>query len=69
MCQDLDVHVQTFSNRRLEFSCYPYVFLDAECYLRRDPTRKQLISRAEIVAVGISANGQREMLGIEVGGS
>ena len=69
ICQGLDVQVQAFLNRPLEFSRYPYVDLDATYLHGRDPARKQVISRAVIVAVGITASGQRELLGIEVGDS
>jgi len=69
ICQGLDVQVQAFLNRPLEFSRYPYVYLDATYLHGRDPARKQVISRAVIVAVGITASGQREVLGIEVGDS
>lgn len=67
ICQGLDTQVQAFLNRPLEFSRYPYVYLDATYLHGRDPARRQVISRAVIVAVGITANGQREVLGIEVG--
>jgi transposase-like protein len=69
ICQGLDVQVQAFMNRPLEFSRYPYVYLDATYLHGRDQARKQVISRAVIVAVGITASGQREVLGIEVGDS
>ena len=69
ICQGLDTQVQAFLNRPLEFSRYPYVYLDATYLHGRDPARRQVISRAVIVAVGITANGQREVLGIEVGDS
>ncbi len=69
ICQGLDMQVQAFLQRPLEFSQYPYVYLDATYLHGRDPARKQVISRAVIVAVGITANGQREVLGIEVGDS
>ena len=69
ICQGLDVQVQAFVNRPLEFSRYPYVYLDATYLHGRDQARKQVISRAVIVAVGITASGQREVLGIEVGDS
>ena len=69
ICQGLDTQVQAFLNRPLEFSRYPYVYLDATYLHGRDPARRQVISRAVIVAVGIAANGQREVLGIEVGDS
>ncbi len=63
------MQVEAFLNRPLEFSRSPYVYLDATYLHRRDPPRKQVISRALIVAVGITASGQREVLGIEVGDS
>ena len=69
ICQGLDTQVQAFLNRPLEFSRYPYVYLDATYLHGRDEARKQVISRAVIVAVGITATGQREVLGIEVGDS
>ena len=69
ICQGLDVQVQAFLNRPLEFSRYPYVYLNATYLHGRDHARKQVISRAVIVAVGITASGQREVLGIEVGDS
>jgi putative transposase len=69
ICQGLDVQVQAFLGRPLEFSRYPYVYLDATYLHGRDQVRKQVISRAVVVAVGITASGQRELLGIEVGDS
>ena len=69
ICQGLDTQVQAFLNRPLEFSRYPYVYLDATYLHGRDPARKQVISRALIVAVGITATGQRKVLGNEVGDS
>jgi len=66
ICQGLDTQVQAFLQRPLEFSRYPYVYLDATYLHGRDQARKQVISRAVIVAVGITATGQREVLGIEV---
>ena len=63
ICQRLDMQVHAFLNRPLEFSCYPYLYLDATYLHGRDPARKQVISRAVIVAVGIGATGQREVLG------
>ena len=68
ICQGLDTQVQAFLNRPLE-NRYPYVYLDATYLHGRDPARRQVISRAVIVAVGITATGQREVLGIEVGDS
>ena len=69
ICQGLDVQVQAFLGRPLELCRFPYVYLDATYLHGRDQARKQVISRAVIVAVGITASGQREVLGIEVGDS
>ena len=63
LCQGLDTQVQAFLDRLLEFSCYPYVYLNATYLHGRDQARKQVISRAVIVAVGITATGQREYWG------
>ena len=52
ICQGLEVQVEAFLNRPLEFSRSPYVYLDATYLHRRDPPRKQVISRAVIVAGG-----------------
>jgi putative transposase len=69
ICQGLDMQVQAFLGRSLERCRFPYVYLDATYLHGRDQTRRQVISRALIVAVGITASGQREVLGIEVGDS
>ena len=46
ICQGLDTQVQAFLQRPLEFSHYPYVYLDATYLHGRDPqARKQVISR------------------------
>ncbi len=58
ICQALDVQVQAFLSRPLEFSRYPYVYLDATYLYGRDPARQQVISRAVVVAVVITANNQ-----------
>jgi putative transposase len=69
ICQGLDTQVQAFLSRPLEFSRYHYDYLDATYLHSRDPVRRQVISRAVIVAVGITGTGPREMLGIEDGDS
>ncbi len=67
ICQGLDVQVQAFLGRPLELCRFPYVYLDATYLHGRDQARKQVISRAVIVAVGITASGQREVLGNSFG--
>jgi len=69
ICQGLYVQLQAFLIRPLEFSHYRYFYLDATYLHGRDTARKQVISRAVIVAVAITANVQRKVLGIEVGDS
>jgi putative transposase len=68
-CQGLDVQVQAILGRPLEPCRFLYVYLDATYLHGRDQARKQVISRAVIVAVGITACGQRVVIGIEVGDS
>jgi transposase-like protein len=64
-CQVLDVQVQALLDRPLELCRFPYIYFDATYLHGRDQARKQVISRAVIVAVGMSASGQRGVLGIE----
>ena len=66
ICQGIDTQAQAVLNRPLEFSRYPYVYLVATYLHGGDQARKQVISRAVIVAVEITATGQREVLGIDV---
>ena len=55
--------MQAFLNLSLQFSRNPYVYLDAT-YMRSPITAcLQFISRVVIVPVGITATGQREVLG------
>lgn len=61
--------MQAFLGRPLELSRYPYVYFAATYLHGRDVARRQVISRGVIVAVGITASGQGEVLGMEVGGS
>ena len=57
------MQVRAFLNRPLDFSCYPCVYLDATYLHSRDPARKQVISRAVIVAVGITARDSASFWG------
>ena len=60
LCQDLDAEVERFRTRRLE-GAYPYVWLDATFVKVRDGGRVQ--SQAVVIAVGVRASGEREVLG------
>ena len=48
---------------------FPYIFLDATYVNARDVARHQVVSRAVVVATGVSATGEREVLGLDVGDS
>ena len=67
ICADLDAEVSAFRDRSLAGAAYPYVFLDATyCKARVD---HRVVSQAVVVAVGVSADGRREVLGMDVGDS
>jgi hypothetical protein len=48
---------------------FPYVYLDATYVAVRDDALGQVVSRAVVVATGISAEGAREVLGVDIGDS
>jgi putative transposase len=66
MASELDAEVARFRNRRLE-GPYPYVWLDA-IYLK---VRKdgRVVGTAVVIAIGVNARGEREVLGLDVGPS
>lgn len=68
ICSGLDEIVDAFRTRRLDHIEFPYVYLDAT-YLHVRNTSSQVTSMAVIVATGITADGSREILGLDVGDS
>ena len=66
LCAELDAEVERFRTRRLE-GPYPYVWLDATFLKVRGHGR--VASMAVVIAIGVSAGGQREVLGLDVGPS
>jgi transposase-like protein len=66
VCAALDAEVERFRTRRLEGS-HPYLWLDATFLKVRDGER--VVSNAVVVAVGVTAEGRREVLGFDVGPS
>ena len=56
-----------FRNRPLDHAAFTYVFADATYVKGR--VRGRVVSRAVVVATGVTAQGDREVLGIEVGDS
>lgn len=66
LCQELDAEVERFRTRRLE-EPHPYVWLDATFVKVRAGGR--VVSQAVVIAIGVNASGQREVLGLDVGPS
>jgi transposase-like protein len=66
LCQSLDEEVERFRNRPLE-GAFPYVWLDATFVKARDGGR--VVSQAVVIAIGVNGDGQREVLGLDVGPS
>jgi transposase-like protein len=69
ICQDIDQQVQAFLSRPLQESGYAYVYLDATYLKGRLGKALQVCSRAVVVAMGVNADGRRELLGLKVGDS
>jgi putative transposase len=67
ICAELDRDLDAFRNRRLDHTRFPYVFADAT-YLK-GRVRGRVVSRAVVVATGVTSSGDREVLGVEVGDS
>jgi transposase-like protein len=66
MCAELDQEVERFRTRRLT-GHYPYVWLDATFVKVREGGR--VVSQAIVIAIGVRATGEREVLGLDVGPS
>ncbi len=71
ICAGLDEAVGAFRTRRLDHTEFPYVFLDATYLHVRTDTASggQVTSKAVVVATGVTADGRREILGLDVGDS
>ncbi len=67
ICADRDEEMAAFRTRPLGHVEFPSVFADATCLKGR--IRGQVVSRAVVVATGITAHGERESLGLAVGDS
>jgi transposase-like protein len=66
LCADLDAEVERFRHRPLGEG-YPYLWLDATFVKGRVDGR--VVSLAVVVAIGVTAGGVREVLGVDVGPS
>ncbi len=67
ICQEIDQQVQAFLSRPLQEAGYAYIFLDATYLHGRLGRALQVCSRAAVVAMGVNADGRRELLGLQVG--
>ncbi|PWJ54454.1 Transposase (or an inactivated derivative) [Quadrisphaera granulorum] len=67
ICADLDTEVAAFRTRPLGEQAYPYVFLDATYCKAR--VNHRVLSRAVVIATGVTSEGHREVLGVDVGDS
>jgi transposase-like protein len=66
ICAELDAEVERFRSRPLR-DAYPYLWLDATFVKVRADGR--VGSQAVVVAVGVTASGGREVLGVDIGPS
>jgi transposase-like protein len=66
LCGEIDERVKTFLERPLEGE-WSYLWIDATYVKVRRPGR--VVSVAVIVAVGVNADGRREVLGMHIGAS
>jgi transposase-like protein len=66
LCQTLDTEVERFRTRPL-VGPFRYVWLDATYLKVRDQGR--VVSMAAVIAIGVRASGEREVLGLDVGPS
>ena len=75
ICAGLDEQIAAFRDRPLHHTAFPYVFLDATyLHVRRTGPGGtvgggQVTSMAVVVATAVTADGGREILGLDVGDS
>jgi putative transposase len=67
ICGELDGEVAAFRSRSLAHTAFPYLFLDATYLKARVDGR--VVSRAVVIATAVTADGGREVLGLDVGDS
>lgn len=69
ICARLDERVRAFRGRTLGHVAFPYIYLDATYINVRDDALGQVVSRAVVIATGITAGGDRVVLGVDIGDS
>ncbi len=66
ICEGLDERLGAFRGRTLGHIAFPYIYLDATYIIVRDDALGQVVSRAVVIATGITANGDREVIGVDI---
>ena len=64
ICAELDQEVARFRSRSLSHTAFPYLFVDAT--YRKARVDWRVVSRAVVIATGVTADGGREVLGLDV---
>jgi transposase-like protein len=64
MAKSLDADVESFRTRPLDAGPYKYVWIDALTQRSREGGR--IVNVCVVVAIAVNANGQREVLGVDV---
>jgi putative transposase len=67
ICAELDTVVAAFRDRPLGHARFPYVFLDATYVKAHEGA--SVVSKAIVIATGVTERGDREVLGLAVGDS
>lgn len=67
ICAELDEDLAAFRDRPLDHMAFPYLFADATYVKVRAAGR--VVSKAVIIATGVTLSGDREILGVAVGDS
>ena len=68
ICAGLDEVSARSAPAALDHTTFPYVYLDAT-YLHVRTEHAMVVSKAVVVATGVTAEGRREVLGLDVGDS
>lgn len=64
LCKSLDEDINEFKNRPLDYEKYPFLVVDATYFKAR--IDHKITSRAFLVAIGVTIDGHREVLGFNV---
>lgn len=63
-CKVLDSEVKTFKERSLDYEDFPYLMIDATYFKVRENHR--IVSKAMMIAIGITDIGKKEIIGLDV---